>query len=73
MKDNEMKRVWDTAISKCLSILKNKKGIYVQGCDFSQVHSQSVFTEEEKDILRQYGAIFNEEDQTRSLDTMKQF
>jgi hypothetical protein len=38
-------------------------GLFVQSCDFSNLHPASVFTEEEQEVLRQYGAIFDEQDE----------
>jgi len=38
-------------------------GLFVQSCDFSNLHPASVFTEEEQDVLRRYGAIFEEQDE----------
>ncbi|GAB3224023.1 NACHT domain-containing protein [Algoriphagus aestuariicola] len=37
-------------------------GLYVQGLDLRNLHPDSVFTEEEKERMRKYGAIFNDQD-----------
>ena len=40
-------------------------GTFVQSIDFRHLHPSSHFTEEEKERLRQYGAIFTDEDERR--------
>lgn len=45
--------------------LVNEVGLSVQSVDFRHLHPSSQFTEEEKDRLRRYGAIFNDEDERR--------
>jgi WD40 repeat protein len=37
-------------------------GLFVQGLDLRNLHPDSVFTEEEKNRLRRYGAIFDDQD-----------
>ncbi|MBU1820525.1 MAG: WD40 repeat domain-containing protein, partial [Bacteroidetes bacterium] len=45
--------------------LTNQTGLLVQGCDFRRVHPSSVFTDAVKDSLRNYGALFTDEDEAR--------
>jgi WD40 repeat protein len=59
--DNTTKE-WAVETGECLQTLFNETGLFVQGLDLSQLHPDSVITEEEKGKLRAYGAIFNEED-----------
>ncbi|AEE54378.1 NACHT domain-containing protein [Haliscomenobacter hydrossis] len=54
---------WLVESGECLQTLHNEAGLMIQGCDFSHCHPDSVFTQEEKERLRQYGAIFDEKDQ----------
>lgn len=53
---------WSVQTGECLQTLHNEPGLYVQGIDLTQLHPDSTFTKEEKEKLRQYGAIFSEED-----------
>lgn len=48
-----------------LNTFINEMGLLVQSCDFRYLHPSSHFTEEEKERLRRYGAIFNDEDERR--------
>ena len=41
----------------------NEPGIFPQSVDFRHLHPSSIFTEDEKERLRRYGAIFNDEDE----------
>ncbi len=53
----------DSATGECLRTFHNIPGLNVQGWDFrGAVHD---FTEEDIELLRMYGAIFNEEDEAR--------
>ncbi|GAA0878113.1 hypothetical protein GCM10009119_10810 [Algoriphagus jejuensis] len=48
------------------NILKSffpQTGLVVHGLDFKNLHPDSVFTEEEKNRLRRYGAIFDDQDE----------
>ncbi|WP_336470201.1 NACHT domain-containing protein [Haliscomenobacter hydrossis] len=53
---------WSVECGECILTLHNEVGLLVQGCDFSHCHPDSVFTEDEKERLRQYGAVFDEKD-----------
>lgn len=48
-----------------ITIVKPEVGMKCQSVDFRHLHPSSHFTEEEKDRLRRYGAIFNDEDERR--------
>ncbi|MEZ4985627.1 MAG: caspase family protein [Saprospiraceae bacterium] len=62
--DNTSK-VWSVETGECLQTLQNIPGLRIWQCDFSQLHPDSAFTEEEKEQLRQYGAIFHAADRHR--------
>lgn len=40
-------------------------GLLLQGCDFRHLHPDSEISDEDMDVLRQYGAIFDDEDAER--------
>ena len=42
-----------------MKTLYNVNGVFIRGVDFSNLHPKSSFSEEEKEILRQYGAIID--------------
>ena len=65
--------VFDFETSKLLNSLENFNGVQVQGCDFSQLNEDSTFTDEEMDILRRNGAIFNENDRQRWISVVDAF
>lgn len=44
---------------KKIKTLYNVNGVFIRGVDFSNLHPKSNFSEEEKEILRQYGAIID--------------
>ncbi len=43
----------------------NIPGLYVSQCDFTSLHPDSHFTDEEKNLFRMYGAIFSDEAERR--------
>ena len=45
--------------------LVNEIGLLIQSVDFRNLHPDSHFTDEEKERLRRYGAIFDDEDEKR--------
>jgi WD40 repeat protein len=53
---------WSVTTGEPLHTYINVPGLAVWQCDLSHLHPDSIITEEEKDKLRQYGAIFNEID-----------
>ncbi|MBK8705779.1 MAG: hypothetical protein IPN33_20935 [Saprospiraceae bacterium] len=54
-----------TKIGRRIRKYVNDYGLYVQSVDFRHLHPDSVFTDEEKERLRRYGAIFDDEDERR--------
>lgn len=54
-----------TASGKINNYFPNEIGLHIQSVDFRHLHPDSHFTEEEKEHLRRYGAIFSEEDERR--------
>lgn len=54
-----------TSSGQVLQTYINEVGLSVWSCDFSKLHEKSHFTEEEKERLRMYGAIFSDEDERR--------
>ncbi len=55
-------KTWDAQTGKCLQTLQNISGLFIQGCDFRNLHPDSKLSPENIEIMRQYGAIFNDED-----------
>ncbi len=55
-------KIWDFKSGKCFLELPNSPSLYVQGCDFRNLHHDSIVSESSISILRQYGSIFNTED-----------
>jgi WD40 repeat protein len=53
---------WDLEAGECLFTIINLPGILLFGCSFMFLHSKSKFSEGTKNIMRQYGAIFDEQD-----------
>lgn len=60
--DGEIKE-WFVETAECLKTVASEIGLFTQGLDLRHLHSDSKFTEEEKDRLRRYGAIFDDEDE----------
>jgi len=56
---------WSAESGRCQNTMTIEPGISVCGCDFRHLHPSSHFTEEEKERLRRYGAIFTDEDERR--------
>lgn len=50
-------RVWSTETGKCLRVIQNYPGLIVLGCDMRKLHPDCSLSDEDKTILRQYGAI----------------
>ena len=49
-------RVWSTETGECVEIIQNYPGLIVFGCDMRGLHPDSEFSDEDKEILRRYGA-----------------
>jgi WD40 repeat protein len=62
---NKDTKIWDAQTGECLLTLPNIPGLFIQGCDFRDLHPDSDLSEEDIAILRQYGGIFNDEDARR--------
>jgi WD40 repeat protein len=50
---------WDVDTGECIRTIKNIPGLLIQGVDMSDLHSDSEVNEEEKELLKQYGAMFD--------------
>jgi WD40 repeat protein len=59
-----MIRLWtfDEDSYQCNHIFDNYNGLFVQGCDFQKLHKDSHLQSPDKKLLKQFGAIFNDED-----------
>ena len=55
-------KIWDSETGKYMDTLPNIPGLIVHGVDFRNLHPNSRFTEEEKELLRRYGAIVDDTD-----------
>ncbi|NHE55754.1 caspase family protein [Cyclobacterium plantarum] len=55
-------REWSTTTGKEIRKFISEPGLITQGLDLRNLHPDSKFSEEEKDRLRRYGAIFNDQD-----------
>jgi hypothetical protein len=55
--------VKDAASQPVLSFV-NVSGLFVQGCDFRNVHPASTFSDAVRKNLRSYGALFSDDDET---------
>jgi len=62
--DNTIK-VWDLNTGKCLATMTSLPGILLAGCSFRNLHPDSQLSAEAKNIMRQYGVIFDENDEKR--------
>ena len=60
-KDQTIK-TWDPQTGEYLSTSHDISGLYIQGCDFRNHHPNSDLSPESITTLRQYGAIFKDED-----------
>jgi len=49
--------IWDTDTYECLQTIPNIPGLFIQGVDLRSLAPGSNFTEEDKHILRMYGAL----------------
>ena len=60
IENGTLKSPADTAAGfdcRCVATIENIPGLIINGCDFTKLHPASSFSEHEKDILKQYGAI----------------
>ena len=55
-------KIWDIENGICLHTCNNTNGLFVQGIDFRNINPKSSISKEEKETLRQYGAIFDDDD-----------
>jgi WD40 repeat protein len=53
---------WSAKTMKPTRKYINEPGLYIQGLDLRNLHPDSVFTEKEKERMRRYGAIFDDQD-----------
>lgn len=59
-----MIKLWtfDENTYECQHVFDNYNGLFVQGCDFQHLHKDSHLQAPDKELLKQFGAIFDEED-----------
>ena len=50
-------KLWDAQTCECLDTIKNTPGLMVKGVDLQHLHPDCTFSDEDKEILRRYGAI----------------
>ena len=50
-------KLWDAKTLECIHTIRNVSGLMIAGCDLRRIHPDSRFSEAEKDLLRQYGAL----------------
>lgn len=60
--DDQTTKVWNSQTGECINTIVNAPGLFIQGCDFRNLHPDSKLSEEDIAIMRQYGGIFNDED-----------
>lgn len=58
-------KIWDAQKGQCLLTLPNIPGLFIQGCDFRDLHPDSELSEDSMALLRQYSGIFDDEDARR--------
>lgn len=51
-------KLWDVVTGDCLDTIPNIHGLTIIGCDLRELHPESELSEEERELLRRYGAIF---------------
>jgi WD40 repeat protein len=56
-------KIWELETYSCIQTFSNHNGLHVQGIDFRDLHQDSHLPSSDKGLLRQYGAIFNNEDE----------
>ena len=61
-------RLWDLSTFELFHTFDNYNGLFVQGCDFQRLHKDSHLQNADKALLKQFGAIFNYEDETTWQD-----
>ena len=52
-------KIWDANTYECLQTIPNIPGLFIQGLDLRNLAPGSNFTEEDKHILRMYGALID--------------
>ena len=50
-------KIWDASTGECLDTIPNIPGLMVKGADLRNLHPDSTLSDEDKAILRRYGAI----------------
>jgi WD40 repeat protein len=63
MLTNTIKDVIDTKKDDSIETLVSASGLHLQGADFRNLHSDSYFSNASINLMRQYGAIFSDEDE----------
>lgn len=56
-------KIWELETYSCVQTFSNYNGLHVQGIDFRNLHQDSHLPSVDKELLKQYGAIFNNEDE----------
>lgn len=62
---------WDLATGDCLATLVDIQGVLLAGCSLKKLHPLSTLSEESKMLMRQYGAILDEEDEERWKEAVR--
>jgi WD40 repeat protein len=68
---NTVKKVVINRKDDSVQTLYSASGLYLQGADFRNLQEKSKFSNHSKDLLRQYGAIFNKEDKENWEELIK--
>ncbi len=71
MLTDTVKKVVINRKDNSVQTLFSASGLHLQGADFRNLHENSKFSNESKDLLRQYGAIFNKEDKENWEELIK--
>lgn len=66
-------KIWDVHKGYCLLTLPNISGLFIQGCSFRDLNPDSHLSEESIEIMRQYGGIFNDEDERKWKASMEKY
>ncbi|MEJ7736277.1 MAG: TIR domain-containing protein [Chitinophagaceae bacterium] len=71
-RDNTIK-AWDLKTGECLLTITSVSGLLLAGCSFMNLHPNSQLSAKAKNIMRQFGAIFDEEDKKRWDEAVQRF
>lgn len=66
---NNIVNIWDAFTFRCVFTFVFRPGMDVFGCDFRELHPDSKLSDEDKQLLWEYGARFNNEDTPPSKES----